>query len=412
MPARIVRSRRFSAPIAPYCNAVRTGDLVFISGMVGIHPDGALAGSRVGRPDIGAQTEVILDSIDLALADVEARREDVVQLTAFIEDWREIDHYWAAIESRYADIRPTLATIGQGLAQVGMVVEIEGLAVVGRPRERYSAPGRVVPPFVSGAIRAGDLVVLSGMAGVDERGNVVPGGITAQTEQALENARQALAALGATPRDVIKTHTTIADWRDFDAYNQIYAQFFGEPYPARASILGSLQDPRRLIEFSMLAVVGGERTYVDTAIPGRYQSADVRPGVLLDPRLSPGVAPHCQAIRAGDLIAVSGQVATDTAGALIGFGDVAAQTAAVLDYTAICLDRLGSSLSDVTKTLVTITDWRDYAAYNTVYGRYFADPYPARSTIKGGLAQYGLLIEIESFAVVGAASTSTVSAFG
>ncbi|MFN8534505.1 MAG: Rid family hydrolase [Dehalococcoidia bacterium] len=412
MPARIVRSAAFSAPIAPYCNAVRVDDLVFVSGMVGIEPDGRLAGSAVGRPDMGAQTERVLDTIDLALADVGACREDVIALTSFIEDWREIDQYNAALQARYGESKPALATVGHRLAQVGMVVEIEGIAVVGGPRERLVVPNGVVRSPFAQAVRAGDLIALSGMAGVDDHGKVVPGGIRAQTERALENARRALAHFGATPRDVIKTHTTIADWRDFDIYNEVYAGFFGEPYPARASILGTLEDPRRQIEFSMLAVANGERTFVDTATPGRYQTAADRPNVLLDDRLSPGVAPHCQAVRAGNLIAVSGQVATDAVGNLIGFGDVAAQTDAILGYLRICLERLGSSMDDVVKTLVSLVDWRDYRAYNDVYRRFFEDPYPARSTILGCLAQYGLLIEIEAFAVAGGADRSIVSAYG
>jgi 2-iminobutanoate/2-iminopropanoate deaminase len=236
---------------------------------------------------------------------------------------------------------------------------------------------------------------------------VKKGDVRAQTAKALENIRTALAAAGATPRDVVKNHSTIVDWRDFSPYNELYAEFYGEPYPARASIQGALQDPDRLIEFDVVAVVGGERLYVDTAIPGKYQTKADRPGVILDDRLSPGVAPHCQAIRDGDLIFVSGMVATDLEWKLIGPGDVAAQTKAVLNAIQICLERLGSDKRDVVRTLVSLTDFRNYAAYNEVYRSFFAEPYPTRATIGGGLAQYGLLIEIEAWAVAGAGETAT-----
>jgi 2-iminobutanoate/2-iminopropanoate deaminase len=408
MPKTVKRSPRFSPPIAPYPHGVRVGDYVFLSGAVGTDPEGKLVGRHHARPDMGHQTEAVLDSLDHALDLLDARRDEVISLTTFIADWREVDQYWEALDQRYGKIKPTLSTVGAGLAQVGLVVEIEAIAVAGATPQRITVPAGIAAPPASVGVRAGNLIVLSGIAGTDESGAVVPGGIREQTTRALENVRAALAQAGATPRDVIKTHTTIADWRDFDGYNETYAAFFGEPYPARASILGSLSDPRRLIEFSIMAVVDEDRTYVDTAKLGRYQTRAERPGVLLDDRLSPGVAPHCQAVRAGDLIAVSGMVATDLDGKLIGPFDVRAQTDAILHSIAFCLERLDSTMDDVVKTLVTVTDWRDYAGYNEEYARHVPAPYPARSTILGGLAQYGLLIEIEAFAVAGAGETATV----
>ena len=59
-------------------------------------------------------------------------------------------------------------------------------------------------------------------------------------------------------------------------------------------------------------------------------------------------------------------------------------------------------MDDVVKTTVMLTDWRHYAAYNEVYQTYFTPPYPARSTIGGGLVKPGALIEIEAIAVAGA----------
>src|SRR5262249_19192632 len=157
--------------------------------------------------------------------------------------------------------------------------------IVGAEREEINVPGVPVSPA---AVRVGDFVFLSGMAGVGPDGKVVAkGDIKAQTAQALANVRATLAAAGAGPRDVIKNHTTIADWRHFSGYTELYAEFCGEPYPARASILGPLSDPDRLIEFDMIAVTGRDHLYVDTEIPGKYQTKAVRENVLLDPRLSP-----------------------------------------------------------------------------------------------------------------------------
>ena len=61
------------------------------------------------------------------------------------------------------------------------------------------------------------------------------------------------------------------------------------------------------------------------------------------------------------------------------------------------------------KTTIMLTDWWHYAAYNDVSREVFAPPYPARSTVCGGLARPGALIEIEAIAVAGASQTAIVA---
>ncbi len=404
----------FSTPW-PFCAAVRAGDLTFLSGSVGADPaTGALAGGRAGHPDAAAQTRATAKMLDDALTALGSRPDELARLLAYHATWSGYDRVEGVLGEHYGAGQPARSTVGHGLVSPGYLVELEGIAVSGCELEPIIVPGVGAPDGVPAAVRAGNLLFLSGMAGVGPDGRVVTtGDIRAQTRQALENARAVLAAAGATPRDVIKNHTTIVDWRDFDAYNEIYAEFFGQPYPARASIQGTLADPDRLIEFEMTAVLdGGDRTYVDTGKLGAYQDRDhyVVPStrIILDDRMTPGVAPHCAGIRSGDLIAVSGVVATDLEGKLIGPGDVRAQTHAVLDGIGYALEKLGSEFDDVVKTQVSLVDWRHYAAYNEVYAEYFSPPYPARATVQGGLAQYGLLVEIEAYAVVGAASSATV----
>jgi 2-iminobutanoate/2-iminopropanoate deaminase len=166
-----------------------------------------------------------------------------------------------------------------------------------------------------------------------------------------------------------------------------------------------------LLEITLIAASGGERVYLDTSREGWFQPP-VGENVILDDRLSPGVGPYCQAMRVDDFIAVSGMVATGQPGELIGPYDVTAQTNAILDAINISLERLGSHRDDVVKTLVTITDWRRMGDYNATYAEFFQKPYPARATIGGGLAQYGLLIEIEAFAIRGSRETASVVVAG
>jgi enamine deaminase RidA (YjgF/YER057c/UK114 family) len=104
-------------------------------------------------------------------------------------------------------------------------------------------------PFLSPAIRAGDFVFVSGNAGLMpgrpssgsgatwKPGELIEGGIEAETRQTLENIKLALAAAGATLQDVVKVNTFLRDVdRDFLAYNRVYLEYFPSEPPARTSV--------------------------------------------------------------------------------------------------------------------------------------------------------------------------------
>lgn len=98
-----------------------------------------------------------------------------------------------------------------------------------------AAPGAIGP--YSQAIATDGFVYCSGQGGIDpESGAVVSGGIVAQTERTLTNLRAVLEAAGLDLGDVVKTNCYLADMDDFTAFNEVYARFFVEPYPARTTI--------------------------------------------------------------------------------------------------------------------------------------------------------------------------------
>ncbi|HPO57405.1 MAG TPA: RidA family protein [Anaerolineaceae bacterium] len=89
----------------------------------------------------------------------------------------------------------------------------------------------------SAAIRVGDFVYTSGQLGLDPAsGNLVEGGVEAETRQALENLKAVLEAAGAGLKDVVKTTVFLRDMGDFAKMNAIYAGFFIEKPPARSAV--------------------------------------------------------------------------------------------------------------------------------------------------------------------------------
>ena len=104
---------------------------------------------------------------------------------------------------------------------------------------------------------------------------------------------------------------------------------------------------------------------------------------------------------AGRTVYVSGQVAMDSEGAVVGEGDVKTQTEKVLENVAVVLEEAGGSLDDVVKVTVFITDMGLYDEVHEVRRRFFGEPYPASSMVEvSALIDPRLLVEVEAVAVI------------
>ena len=98
-----------------------------------------------------------------------------------------------------------------------------------------SAPAAIGP--YSQAIQIDNLLFVSGQVPIDpDTGALVDGDITAQARQSLSNLRAILNAAGTNMGAVVKTTVFLADMDDFAAMNEVYAQFFQEPFPARSAV--------------------------------------------------------------------------------------------------------------------------------------------------------------------------------
>ncbi|MFZ0478952.1 MAG: RidA family protein [Terriglobales bacterium] len=112
------------------------------------------------------------------------------------------------------------------------------------------------------------------------------------------------------------------------------------------------------------------------------------------------IGPYSQAIRAGGFIFTSGQIPVDPATQQVVAGDVAAQTDRVLKNVAAILEASGSSLEKVVRCSVFLKSMGDFAAMNEVYGRYFKQAPPARSTVEVARLPKDVLVEIDAIALV------------
>ena len=122
---------------------------------------------------------------------------------------------------------------------------------------------------------------------------------------------------------------------------------------------------------------------------------------LATDRAPQAIGPYSQAIRAGDLLFVSGQIPLDPATGAFVEGDIAAQTRRVLDNLAAILAAAGASFEHVVKTTVFLLDMDDFSAMNAVYATYVPTPPPARSTVQVSRLPRDVRLEIDVIARLG-----------
>lgn len=112
---------------------------------------------------------------------------------------------------------------------------------------------KAIGPY-SQAIEANGLVITSGQLPIDPAtGEFAPGGIKEQTRQSLTNAKAILEEAGISLANVTKTTVFLSDMNDFAAMNEVYAEFFNEPFPARSAIAVKTLPKNALVEVECIA---------------------------------------------------------------------------------------------------------------------------------------------------------------
>lgn len=237
----------------PYSYAIRTGDLLFLAGLV----------ARSGRDntfvegDVAAQTKTLLDNAAELLGAAGMGPQNVVSAKVYLPDLAGFQQMNSAYRGFFAaassspSAPPARATVQAGLA--GPQARVEITMVATSARREAIADGRPVNPNLSAAIRAGNRVYVSGMLGNTGDNN---GDAAKQTAETLARIRQALQAAGCTPADVVDAVVYLTDVKNFAAMNDAYRPFFENGFPARTTIGAGLVVPDGLVEIMVTAERG------------------------------------------------------------------------------------------------------------------------------------------------------------
>lgn len=377
MPRSVTVALGLPPAPGPSSHAVQAGGWVFTAGLLGLDRTGEIAGPS--RGDAGAQTRRAIDNLAIALDALGVPLAHVAKIKGYLTDFRHAPAYNAAYREAFAPPWPARATVGAGLVRDHALVALEATAAVGGPPRAVRPAARAEPPVpLTQGMQAAGVLFASGQLARDASGALIGrGDLRAQAEQALDNLGTVLDAAGLDFADVVKINATVPDWTGLSRYHETLGKYLAEPLPARAVMQGAPGVEGMLIEIEAVAV-GGPRRIV-----------------------SPDLAPGWRAVEVGTLVHLAGEAGVSRRRAAAG--DVRAQTRRAMESLRLCLEALGGRIDDIVKTNVTLTDPRLVPAFDEEYRTFFTPPYPARTTVVGGLARERMLVEIEAVAVLGAA---------
>lgn len=416
MKIEIVKSAA-PTPLANYSEGYVYGDRVFPAGQIG-------SDYRTGIPaeakkhssfpyygsDIELQTTYILNNLRMTLEAAGSSFESVDKAQVFLRnlnDFYGFDKVW----KQYFKIPPPRTTIGcSGLLVPGTLVEIDLIAHTNKGAIKRTVVHSTVPkPLAnySEAFLSGELVWAAGQLASDFKTGVPSearkkenfpyygSDIELQTEYILKNLKTTFEEAGSSLDHIVKAQVFLTDLDDFHGFDTVWKHYFKSP------------PPRTTIGCTGLLV---KDTKVEIDLIGYVPENGLRHEVIQSSVPRP-LANYSEAFKLGNLLFAAGQLASDfktgvppEARCRDGFphygSDIELQTDYILRNLKATFECAGSSLDNVLKAQVFLTDLNLFYAFDSVWKRYFKRP-PPRTTIGcTGLLVKDTLVEIDLIGAV------------
>ena len=225
----------------PYSYAIRTGDTLFMSGLV---PRNGKDNTPVGG-DIKTQTTAVMENAGQLLKAAGMDFTNVVSARVYLPDGAGFQDMNGAYRRYFPENPPARATVVAGLAGPQYAVEMTFIAS-SAPRQAYAPVANL-----SGAVKAGNRIYLSGILGHTDE---TAGDATAQTKEVMLRIGKMLEANGYTPADVVDAIVYLTDLNQFAKMNEEYRALFGKDFPARATVGTGLVAKGAVVEIMVTAV--------------------------------------------------------------------------------------------------------------------------------------------------------------
>jgi reactive intermediate/imine deaminase len=239
---RVIHPSDWVTSPSPYSYAIRTGDTVFLSGLV---PRNGRDNSTV-TGDIRVQTKAVMDNAGELLRAAGLDYPNIVSARVYLPDASMFQQMNEVYRSYFKGTAPPArATVNAGLAGPQYAVEMTFIAS-SSTREAFS-PGQ----NLSAAIKAGNRLYVSGVLGNTPEN---AGDASAQTREVMSRIKRTLDAAGYTPADIADALVYLTGLSHYPQMNNEYRLFFGRDFPARATVGTGLFAPGANVEIMVTAV--------------------------------------------------------------------------------------------------------------------------------------------------------------
>jgi reactive intermediate/imine deaminase len=350
-----------AAPGGPYSPGIFAGEFLYVSGQGASNAEGKFAsGIEQQVADALKRVQVIVEAAGLTM-------DHVVYTQLYLDNAANYDKMNAAWQKVFAKNPPARATIGVARMPGDTPVEINAVAVRDLSRKKPIVPPGYPPNApVSPGVLVGDRLFISGTLGRDINSGKIPDSPADQVQLAFDRVKQTLTAAGMDFRHMVFVNPYLTDKMPMDVMNKVYAKHFefGNT-PARATIRVASLPNGANIEFS------------GVAIRDLSKRRAVRPKNM-DP--SPTASPCVFADDTYYCSAKSGFIPGPHSG--IYGGTVEQQVRQTMRNLLDGLEEADLTFKNVVSTNVYLDNVDELPKMNSIYGQFFADPRPTRTTVQ------------------------------
>jgi reactive intermediate/imine deaminase len=400
-------------PLANYSEASLASGLVFAAGQLASDFKTGVPQEARKQPnfpfygsDIKLQTDYILKNMARTFKAAGTSLDNVIKAHVFLmdlNDFNGFDEVW----KQHFKVPPPRTTIGTtGLLVKDTLVEIDLIATL------PDKPGKVIKsgapkPLAnySEAMQVGDLIFAAGQLASDFKTGVPPSvkrgenfpfygsDIQLQTEFVLENLKKTFETAGSSLDHVVKAQVFMTNLNDFAGFDQVWKRYFKVPPPRTTVGTSGLLVRETLVEIDLIGYVPRSGLKLEV-----IKSGAPRP-----------LANYSEAFTIGDFVFAAGQIASDYKTGVptearkhpnfpFYGSDIKLQTAYILNNLKQTFEAAGSSIDNVVKAQVFMTDLKNFAAFDEVWKEFFKVPPPRTTVGTTGLLVKDALVEIDLIA--------------
>ena len=378
-----------------YAKSVVVDNLVFLSGMTGQDTETGKVTSNV----LEEQMVVALDKIRVAMEEAGSSMNNIIKTIMLLKDVKdyprmrktELEYYQKHAPLLVED--PPASTFIQPAAMTNpeYLVEIDAIGVISRDKPgqevtfypeywsgkklagHHVAPGS---PKFSRTTVAGNLIFLSGSVGLDKEANkVVSDVIEEQMEVALDGLRMAMEEAGSSMNNIVRTLMLLPDLELYPRMRKTEVQYYQKHAPLlvedppHSTIIrpGALARPEYLIEIDAVGVVSRDKPGQEVTFYPDYWGGKK----LAYPHVALEAPKFARSIVIGNLVFVSGCEGANSETVKIETNVYEEQMLIALDKVRMALEEVGSSMNNIVKTLVLLTNPKDYASMRKLELEYY-----------------------------------------